>query len=161
LNEGDEVVYITTKDFYGQAFKHWRIVARLKVLKHFSSHQDAEAWYRAKIGKLPSNCMAPGNRPLPLSHTLRGASHCAPGCGSAGATLKQWDQQYQKRAETTPDFLACKAIWKELVSPAILTEQVALKILGSLERVRARQPIHITDEELGAFEGVRGCAGRR
>jgi hypothetical protein len=46
LNEGDEIVYITTKDFYGEAFRHWRVVAGLKVLKRFASHPDAATWYR-------------------------------------------------------------------------------------------------------------------
>src|SRR5476649_502767 len=50
VQEGDKVVYITTKGFYGEACEHWRIVAQLKVLKRFSSHQDAAKWYRGKIG---------------------------------------------------------------------------------------------------------------
>ncbi len=51
LREGDEVVYITTKDFYGKDFRHWRIVARLKVLKRLKSHPDAAAWYHGKNRK--------------------------------------------------------------------------------------------------------------
>jgi len=36
LMEGDEVVYITTRGRYGETFKHWRVVARLKIFKRFS-----------------------------------------------------------------------------------------------------------------------------
>jgi hypothetical protein len=154
LKKGDEIVYITTKDRYGEEFWHWRIVARLKIIKRFDSHSDAAAWYRGKVGRVPSNCMVVGNPPLPLDHTSRGASNCAPDCGSAAATLKQWNEHYQKRADEIPVFLACKAVWKELVCPKILTDEAALKILGSRERVRSRLPIPITNEELEALEGL-------
>jgi len=152
LKEGDEIVYITTKDFYGEAFRHWRIVARLKVLKRFDSHPDAATWYRGQIGKVPSNCMVAGNSPLPLSHTSRGPSICAPGCGSAAATLKQWNAHYQTRTDTIPVLLACKSVWKELVSPPILADRNAFKILGSCERVNSRLPIKISPSELSAVE---------
>ena len=91
LQQGDEVLYVTFKDFYGQSFKHRRIVAHLKVLKRFESHTDAAQWYTSQGENLPSNCIVSGTQPLPLSHTTRGASNCAPGCGSAAATLKQWN----------------------------------------------------------------------
>jgi hypothetical protein len=154
LEEGDEVVYITTKDFYGEAFRHWRIVARIRVVKCFTSHQDAAIWYRSQIGKLPSNCMVAGNPPLPLSHTSRGASHCASGCGSSAASLKQWNKHYQKRADTIPVFLACEAVWWNLSAPAILTDERAFKILGSGKRVRSRNPIQITKRQLKRLESV-------
>lgn len=154
LKEGDEITYITTKDFYGEAFRHWRIVARLKVLKRFDSHPDAAKWYRVQIRKVPNNCMVAGNPPLPLSHTSRRASNCAPGCGSATATLNQWNAHYQSRADTIPAFLACEAIWKELVFPRILTDRNALRILGSLERMNSRLPIKISSSELSALERI-------
>ena len=154
LEEGDEIVYITTKGMYGETFEHRRIVARLKIFKRFPSHRDAAMWYRGKIGKVPSNCMVPGNPPFPLSHTTRGNGHCAPGCGSAAASLKQWNQRYQKRADTIQVFLACKSVWKELTSPAKLNDEVALKILGSWKRVRSRLPIQITEKELKAIESI-------
>jgi hypothetical protein len=155
LKEGDEVVYITKKDFYGEAFKHWRVIARLKILKRFDTHPDAAAWYRREIGKLPSNCMVAGNPPLPLSYTSRGASDCAQGCGSTAASLEKWNEHYQKRADTIPVFLTCKAMWKELSSPAILTDAEACRILKSWERVRSRLPIKITGAELEALENIR------
>jgi hypothetical protein len=154
LNEGDEVVYITTKDFYGETFRHWRIIARLKVFKRFDSHSDAAAWYRAKIGKVPSNCMVAGNNPLPLNQTSHSSSNCAPGCGSAAAPLKQWNEHYQRRADAIPVFLACKAVWKELSHPPILTDKTAFKILGSWERVRSRLPIKISAPELQAIDMI-------
>lgn len=160
LQAGDEVVYITTKDFYGEALKHWRVVARLKILKRFDSHIEAATWYRGKVGTLPNNCMVAGNPPLPLSHTTRGGTNCATGCGSIAATLKQWNEHYQKRANTIPVFLACQTIWKQLTSPAILTDQAALKILRSWERVRSRLPIKITDAELEALEKVSTVSPR-
>lgn len=154
LKEGDEVVYITTKNRYGEAFRHWRIVARLKIFKRFNTHPAAAAWYRKNADKLPSNCMVSGNPPLPLAHTSRSTSSCTPGCGGA-AMLKQWNEHYQRRADTIQFFLACKTVWKELNSPAILTDQAAFKILKSKERINARNPIEITDAELKALESPR------
>jgi hypothetical protein len=151
LKEGDKVLYLTIKDFYGQTFKHRRVVALLKVLKRFESHSDAARWYAAQGENLPSNCMVPGNPPLPLTHTSRGASSCAPGCGSAAATLKQWNTHYQRRADEVPVFLVCKTVWKELTSPSILTDQAAFQILKNSERVRSRLPIKITPSELQAI----------
>src|SRR5580692_3714674 len=49
LKEGDEVVYITIKNHYGETFRHWRIVARLKIFKRFNTHPEAAAWYRKNI----------------------------------------------------------------------------------------------------------------
>lgn len=99
---GDEVVYITTKDHYGESYRHWRLVARLRVLKRFKSHPEASAWYLAKLGELPRNCMVPGNPPLPLTKTARGVSACAPACGGASASLEDWDAGYQYRAVRFP-----------------------------------------------------------
>jgi hypothetical protein len=161
LNEGDEVVYITTKDFYGETFRHWRIVARLKILKRFGSHTDAAAWYLTKIGKVPSNCMVAGNPPLTFNHTSRGASNCAPGCGNAAASLNQWNALYQRRVDTIPVFLACKTVWNELTTPAILTDQAALQILGSWDRVRSRLPIKITVPELQAIDAITRAQSHR
>jgi hypothetical protein len=63
LKEGDEVLYLTVKDFYGKTFKHRRVVAVLKVLKRFDSQSDAARWYAAQGENLPSNCMVLGNPP--------------------------------------------------------------------------------------------------
>jgi hypothetical protein len=154
LQEGDEVAYITAKGRYGEEFWHWRIVARLKVFKRFESHLEAADWYLKNVGELPSNCMVYGNPPLPLSQTTRGASNCAKGCGSAAATLKQWNKHYQKRADTIPVFFACKTVWKELASPKMLTDEGALKVLRSGKRVRSRLPIKITNAEVKAIEDI-------
>lgn len=155
LEEGDEIVYITIKNRYGETSKHWRIVAHLKIFKCFDTHLKAAEWYREKVGKLPSNCMVAGNPPIPLYRTLHGASYCAPGCGSAAATLKQRNEHYQERADTTPIFFACETVWKELNSPTILTDKAAFKILKSKKRVNARNPIEITNAELKALEKLR------
>jgi hypothetical protein len=154
LKEEDEVVYITTKNLYGETFWHRRIVAHLKVIKRFDSHTAAAKWYQAQGLCLPSNCMVAGSKLFPLSQTSRGASNCAPGCGSAAASLKKWNEHYQKRADSIPVFVVCKTVWKELESPAILTDQAAFKILGSWERVRSRLPIKITVPELQAIDAV-------
>ena len=154
LKEGDEIVYITTKGFYGKEFKHWCIVARLKVLKRFDSHQDAAVWYQGKSRELPSNCMIAGNPPIPLNQTSRGVSRCPPRCGNRATTLKKWNAHYQKRADDFPAFLACKAVRKRLVSPAILRDKEAFKILKDWGRVLSRLPIPITPRELKALEKV-------
>jgi len=155
LEVGDEILYITTKNLYAESYWHRRIVAHLKVLMRFDSHPKAAVWYREKIGKPPNNCMVQGNLPLPLNHTSRGTSICAPGCGSAAASLKKWNDHYQWRADNIPIFLACKTVWKELTTPTILTDQDALKILKNWERVRSRAPIEISEVELKALESLR------
>jgi hypothetical protein len=153
LQKGTEVVYITTKNFYGKPYKHWRIVARLKVHKRFDSHSDAAAWYQKKCGALPNNCMVPGNDPLPLNQTSCGASNCARGCGGAAAALQQLDKHYQNRADKTPVFLACKAICKQLAFPAVLTDQDAKAIFRRRVRLnKVQSPIKISDAELKALE---------
>ena len=152
LSVGDEVIYITFKNFYRQPSKHWRIVARLRVHRRFESHQHAAQWYRNNVVSLPSNCMVAGNPPKPLSQTLRAESSCGPGCSGSAATLKEWNDHYQKRANDHPVFLACELVWKELNSPAILTQAAALEILKTWDRVNARSPITISQSEAAALE---------
>lgn len=66
-------------------------------------------------------------------------------------SCRRENEHYQKRADTIPVFLACQTVWKELLSPAILTDQAVFKILGSWERVRSRPPIRISFSELNAL----------
>jgi hypothetical protein len=154
LEVGDDVVYITLKSEYGTAFRHWRIVARLKVFKRFESHPDAASWYRGEGMSLPSNCMVPGNEPMALERTSRGQSACAPGCGSPTASLKEWNDRYQDRANRIPVFFVCKTVWMNLTDPSILTDSAAIRILKTWERVNSRRPIKITPAELTHLEHV-------
>src|SRR5207249_3505388 len=63
LSVGDRIAYITGKGRYGGDFG-WCLVARLRVVQRFDSHEKAAAWYRAHGHALPSNCMVPENPPV-------------------------------------------------------------------------------------------------
>src|SRR5438552_3680384 len=70
LREGDSVAYMTVKDSYPPtAFAHWRLIALLRVVHRFESHNDAAAWYRDRGLPLPSNCMVNGNPCFPYEMT--------------------------------------------------------------------------------------------
>lgn len=156
LRIGDQVIYMTAKGEYGEGFRHWRLVARLRLTRQFENHAVAGQWYRAYSGRLPSNCMIPENPPLPLDHTYDdGGSGCVAGCRSGAGRLEDWDARYWERARRWPMFFACECIWKELVRPAILRDQDALRILGTTVRVNSRLPIRITESELQQLEGMR------
>jgi hypothetical protein len=72
LYKRDVVAFITKKDWHGgHDESHWRLVAILRVLRRFETHADAAEWYRKRGLPLPSNCMVPGNPPLPLEKTDR------------------------------------------------------------------------------------------
>lgn len=127
VNEGDIVVYITTKgNHLRSGERHWRLVAILQVLKRFATHEEAAAWYEAQNLPLPTNCLVPGNPPLPLNVTIRNpvsvvVRGCNDGVGAAGACgsgascgtdestghdkpLQAWDRSIKKEQATVGFF---------------------------------------------------------
>jgi hypothetical protein len=96
---------MTCKGRYGESTgKRRRLTAVLRVLKELPTHEDAAAWYRRRGLKLPSNCMVPGNPPVPLGRSHR--KHPGGGCG--------WDRRYKKRASQYPVFLVCEPLFRKL-----------------------------------------------
>ena len=144
LGEGDTVVYITRKARYFNATEaHWRLVAILKVLKSFPSHALAARWYESKRLPLPSNCIVPSNRPLPLVKTAR--HMCEVGC---------WDETYQKRAKRWGIFHVCEHLYCELFHPPAITATTMRNIFGRIPGTRT--PPSISNAE---FEALRKIAG--
>jgi hypothetical protein len=134
LQVGHRIAYITVKGEYGEEDPHWRLVACLRVIKRFESHDDAAAWYRSKRLHLPSNCMVSGNSPLPLDRTM-----------SPRRNLRSWNAGYVHRAKSLGTFLVCETEALDLVAPPKLTERDFLRIFG---RVRStRTPPKITASE--------------
>jgi hypothetical protein len=133
LRVGDRVVYLTTKGRYGEAEPrpHWRLAAVLRVVRLFDSHAEAATWYEGRGLVLPSNCMVPGNRAVPLAHThmrgrLRAAAKAA-GCGTKGRrgcgggscggddVHGAWDRIYRNRAKAHGRFVVRRAEFKRFV----------------------------------------------
>lgn len=120
LRAGDSIAYITTLDRYGELERHWRLVALLEVLQSFETHEAAAVWYRDREPRLPSNCMVPGNPPLPLSKT------CGPGDADLRKAMSkvpdaevvaEWDRRYGDRMRNTPVFVACSPVMVSLHDP--------------------------------------------
>ena len=116
------MAYLTVKGRDGQGKDHRRLTAVLCVDALMDDHRQAAAWYKKQGHDLPSNCVVPGNPPLPLSHShmhgrLRSAGAGKPGCGAGGcgAGVKgEWDRVYRKRALLYPRFVICTPLYVNL-----------------------------------------------
>jgi len=130
LKIGDRVAFVTTRGRYlDDEDAGWRLVALLQVLHRFASHREAATWYRNEGLRLPSNCVIPGNRPLPLERTLGPSGYR--GCSGA-SVIEQWDAEYQQRAKKCPGFLVCTPLMVELCSPAKIHTKDWLKWCGKV-----------------------------
>ena len=65
----DVVVYMTTKGRFGRTYLHNRLVAILQVIDRKESHEEAASWYQERKLPIPSNCLVPGNDPMPFNMT--------------------------------------------------------------------------------------------
>jgi len=143
LNEGDTVVYITVKGKYNPfSYRHWRLVAILKILKRFDSHRDAAEWYTAQKIPLPSNCVVDGNPPLSLEKTT----------GLMPSTCCVWDSIYRKRARECGVFLVCEPQFIELHQPPVLTEKVMREIFGKVPATQ--NPPKVSEAEFAQLQKV-------
>ncbi len=136
------MVYMTRQGKYPDApvkENHWRLTAILKVYQRFNTHQEAAIWYHEHQGKLPSNCVVPGNSPAPLAQSEdrfhltpppvpippRYAKYRLPVLDN---DLGAWDKFYEERAAKWGVFLACTACFKELYSPPLKPSQKMVDI---------------------------------
>lgn len=104
LNKNDVILYCTKKGkFLGIEKPHWCVIALLKVIEKFDSHEEAANWYKNKGLKLPSNCIVPGNDPLPLDHSAGQIVGC--------------ETKYIDRVHENSVFLICKKLYCELKIP--------------------------------------------
>jgi hypothetical protein len=155
LDEGDYVAYITGQGRY-EAQPGWALVALLRVIKRFESHEMAADWYRGQGYPLPSNCMVPGNLPQPYQSTNRRLS-CEVLDGidpeaDPQSAVRLWDGIYQRRARDNGVFLACQAVFLELWHPPILRRSDLQRIFG---RVPGTQnPPKITSAEFDALAAL-------
>jgi hypothetical protein len=70
LGVGDRIAYLTVKGKYlGASESGWHLVAVLRVILRFESHNDAAVWYERQNQPLPNNCFVRGNPPRPFELT--------------------------------------------------------------------------------------------
>jgi hypothetical protein len=143
LRVGDTIVYMTVKGRYEpERFSHWRLVAMLRVVRRFESHEDAAAWYLNNGVAVPSNCLVEGNNPLPYDMTIGVIPPNRFGSTSnTDALLRLWDRGYKERAAKWGVFLACEADYLELYQPPILTDETMLQIFGRIPPTLTPPPI--------------------
>lgn len=153
LSVDDIIVYITVKrDYLNYGSPHWRLTAILKVIERLDSHVEAADWYRKRLLPLPSNCMVPGNDPLPASMTAYKDGGC-------NVVLNE-DRAYHQRAMDYGRFLVCKALYKALKCPPIISDQVMLKAFKSIPVTRnpptiAARQLRLLVEHLGISSHVK------
>lgn len=145
LDLKDRVFYMTVKGSYFGGAKGWALVAALEVIQKLPSHEAAAAWYRTHDEPIPSNCMVPGNPPLPVAQTT---GLPAEGVGMQQAwnqnalppaTLAEWDAHYRERARKHPGFVVTRPIVAcRLFTPRILGRDQFKKIFD-VQRVPGTQ----------------------
>jgi hypothetical protein len=99
LKEDDEVAYMTKQGAYKPYhFLHWRLVAILRVLRRFNSHDTAAAWHGGQDLPLPSNCMVSGDDPLPVDVTGGFPPKIVKMRIQTDVGMRFWDKGYKERA---------------------------------------------------------------
>lgn len=130
LEENDMVAYMTKQSRYKPyRFVHWRLVAILRVMRRFESHEEAAAWYNSNDLPLPGNCMVAGNNHLPFDMTGGFPSKLAK-VTNIDAGMKVWDAEYRRRAEKWGRLLVCEADYLELYNPPVISRETMLHIFG-------------------------------
>jgi hypothetical protein len=161
----DRVFYVTVKGSYFGRPKGWALIAALEVIQKLPSHETAAAWYRNHDEPIPSNCMVPGNSPLPVAQTTG-----LPGEGARmqqawnqnappPATLAEWDAHYRARARKHPEFVITRPIVAcGLRTPRILVKD-QFKKLFDVQRVPGTQHYKLLSDR--EFDGLVAELGRR
>jgi len=151
LHVGDRIAYLTVKGKYiGDLERGQRMVAVLRVIQRFESHNEAAAWYRRQNQVPPSNCIVAGNPPKPFELTnghppkevkLRLAAE-----NDSVRAIRLWDATYRRRVDKWPVFLATEADFIEVSHPPQLCTTHMLAIFG---RIRGTlNPPKISCEQL-------------
>jgi hypothetical protein len=126
------------------------LVAVLRVMQRFPSHEDAAHWYAQHHQPLPSNCLVDGNPPQsfeltngdPPPRIKKGlAEH-----HDVGRALKLWDASYRLRIRAWPVFLATEVEYMELNHPSRISVSDMVQIFGRLPSTL--NPPHITTGRL-------------
>lgn len=135
LQEGDRVAYLTVKGKYENDVEPgWRVVAILRVIKQFSSHDGAADWYRQQNLSLPANCIVEGNPPKQFEFTSGDPGPSIKKCaeGDPDLTVQLWENAYAERTRKWPHFLATEAEVVNPWNPPQLTQALMKKIFGRL-----------------------------
>lgn len=141
LSKNDEILYLTVKSSFGQPTEtHYRVVAHLRVKQDFPSHAAAATWYATNGVTIPSNCMVPGNPPVPYEQT-NGRSERAWRSYSEAMRLQFWDGMYRKRSRQIGLFFACEPLWLELHQPPKLLASDLIEILGRVPGTQNPPPL--------------------
>lgn len=154
LHKNDVAVYITVKrDYLNHGVNHWRLTAILQVLERLDSHSDAATWYMTRRLPLPSNCIVPGNKPLPASKTAYKVGTCN--------AVSNADQEYRERAKNWGTVLVCDDLYKELDNPPVISERILMKVFNRIPGTRTPPEIKPHElrslvEQLGIAQHVKG-----
>jgi hypothetical protein len=135
LQGGDRIAYLTVKGQYlDDAEPGWRLVAVLRVVQRFASHDEAAAWYRQQARALPSNCLVDANPPKPFELTNgdppKEVKERMAGESDPVRGVRLWDATYRQRVAKWPVFLATQPNFIELNNPPRLGEAQMREIFG-------------------------------
>ncbi len=156
LDVGHSIVYCAKKEQYKSNTPFWCLVAMLKVIQRFENHNDAAAWYLKNEGRLPSNCMVSGNQPQDFDKTLGFKNPNKRNDFSQNPRLlERWDNDYRKRAQLNPDFLACDIIEIERTDPFVITSEMVSDECPSHSLPNSfLNHYHITEDDWEWFRNV-------
>jgi len=146
LRQGDEILYLTVKKTRERDGKpHRRLVAYLRVIRIFCCHQQAAAWYRSKSLPVPSNCLIPGSRPLPVSKTS-GVPRDIADQYPVSRQLREWEKSYKVRSLKTPRYVATKGLHLFLRRPPVVTDAMIKQVFG--RPVGTQTPPNVQPQQL-------------
>lgn len=131
LQLGDVVAYMTADiSFPPESEPTRRLVAVLRVQKSWQAHAQAAEWYREQHLDLPSNCMVPENKPMPLDMTDRYQPN-----------ITLWNWHYRHIANQFGAFHACEKVFCELHDPPRLTNEQLVDWFGTIPDTRELPPL--------------------
>jgi hypothetical protein len=137
LSVGDRIAYLTVKGrYFGATAPSWRLVAVLRAIERFESHETAAAWYTGRGLPLPSNCLVEGNPPKPFDATNGNppADVKARILGEADhqRAVRLWDAGYRQRVARWPVLIVTEAEFLELRNPPDVTSGDLCAVFGNV-----------------------------
>ncbi len=131
LSVGDQVLYITVKGRWNEVPEdHWRLVALLRVIEILPSHQAGAQWYIDRGLPIPTNCLVPGNEPLPMGMNAGLPPHAA--------NLEDWNNQYLERVQVPPRFVVTEPVEPPfVVDPSPIWHQTWDQVFGGVVNTQA------------------------
>ncbi|WP_430403435.1 hypothetical protein [Fluviicola sp.] len=142
LEINDIVIYVTNRKGVGSR----KVVAALKVIRSFSTHDEAASWYSEK--QLPNNLIVLGNDPKPIECTHRNPGSIIKKLFSNNElnNLELWDRTYHYRSRLNPSLKQCEILYLNLKSPLEIIEHKFGRPLV------AQNPPKLNDQEIRVFQ---------